>query len=132
MPPVQDSVFSGWAIAFTQPREGTYALGTVQRRRRMTKLELAEKLLADKTYDLALPQPWVDDVADLLKRRGSIWEYRDITYGFVWLYDKEAGMCGRPFPLTYQARRILMMVENPQPLVIQRTFFCPRCGQKLP
>lgn len=71
-----------------------------------TKKQAAERLgIGDKTFDYALPQPWVDVVAKLVKPHG--YTYDDIIGGLVWLYDEKARMTGRPFPLTKRSERML-------------------------
>ena len=69
----------------------------------MTKQNLIDKnkYLKGKTFDTALPQQWLDDIAE-------------VTYGdtyhlclshFVWLYDDCT--LGRPFPLDDLGRKLL-------------------------
>jgi len=55
--------------------------------------DLAAELYPSMTYDTALPQPWVDRMAD----RGV-----DVRGRFVWGYPKGT-LAGFPFPLTLEA-----------------------------
>lgn len=52
-----------------------------------------------KTYDLALPLQWYEDVHDTT----GFWPQR---YGFVWCYDSPT-VWGAPYPLTESAEILL-------------------------
>jgi hypothetical protein len=80
--------------------------------KKVTKLEQAKMVLGEANYDLAIPQQWADRVANILEAKGSIWGYREVVTGFVWLYDGASPIFGRPFPITYAGRRILMMIQD--------------------
>jgi len=62
----------------------------------MTKSQLAEKnvYLNGKTFDYALPEPWIRDMNETYKIPYSI-----LIFCFVWLYDESAKTFGRPYPL---------------------------------
>ena len=73
----------------------------------------AAKLLGIKTYDCALPQPWLDAVVDGLK--SEVPEEQDL-YGMlltsiVWSYD-QAKIFGGPHPLTVQAYGLLKKFDD--------------------
>lgn len=79
---------------------------------RVTKAEAAEQL-GIKTYDVALPEQWLDDVSSNLdeqdKKRGvtppmSNWE--TLYSSVVWSYDGRSFM-GYPHPLTLRAWALL-------------------------
>lgn len=64
--------------------------------------ELAESKLPQelhKKFDYALPQEWVDFMQRTL--------VEDPRGQFVWLYDEEGAIFGRPYPLTDAARVML-------------------------
>lgn len=54
----------------------------------------------DASYDTALPQDWLDEVVEYCKLNRYTISYHEILYGTVWMYDKEASITGRPYPLT--------------------------------
>jgi hypothetical protein len=58
----------------------------------MNKQHVAEQnvYLKDKSFDYALPQPWVDEIAEIVP-------YNIIIFCFVWLYDGD--LFGRPYPI---------------------------------
>ena len=55
-------------------------------------LDKCGKALPDETYDLALPQPWVNN---MLKDTGI-----NTPGEVVWLYDEQASTFGRPYAIT--------------------------------
>lgn len=63
----------------------------------MTVGEAAELVLGSSPYDTALPQEWLNNMSDLLRR---CYSYDDIGCSFVWAYDNKAGISGRPCALT--------------------------------
>lgn len=77
----------------------------------MTKNELCKVMKLDKlgTYDCALPQGWLDAMAE--KESYGNPQKRDIAYdtilsGTVWFYGPQDPI-GYPFPLTPQAAAII-------------------------
>ena len=73
----------------------------------MTKQQAAEsvKYLEGKTFDYALPQTWLDHVAYCLKTVDDN-IYHKVLGNFVWLYDEEANISGRPYPITDEGKDI--------------------------
>ncbi len=70
----------------------------------MTKKEIIQKMELEKeTFDYALPQTWVDEVS---KKTGD-----EIAPHFVWLYDKEGGLFGRPSSISLKGNRILFKIR---------------------
>jgi hypothetical protein len=63
----------------------------------------AAKLLGLKTYDTALPQPWLDDIVAAVKpkEKSSVDFYSLVLSSFVWCYDDS--LMGLPYPLTVRA-----------------------------
>jgi len=82
---------------------------------RVTKSEAAEKL-GLKTYDTALPQPWLDSVVEKLRQYQEHAEtpetslYDQILSSFVWCYD--GSLLGYPRPLTTQAHTLLVKLDK--------------------
>jgi hypothetical protein len=74
--------------------------------KRITRGELAERMFEGETYDMALPQQWVNHVLEHLPEARSP-EWGSFYFGFVWLYDEQAKHCGRPAPLFREAREML-------------------------
>lgn len=72
--------------------------------RPLTKGELCEAKglddLEDASYDIALPQDWLDEAVKYCKLNGYPISYHEILYGTVWMYDKQSRIFGRPYPLT--------------------------------
>jgi hypothetical protein len=68
----------------------------------------AAQVLGIKTYDCALPQPWVNQFVETLKdtptaiTKGIDYLSGMILSSFVWSYD-DAKVFGRPHPLTIAA-----------------------------
>ena len=58
--------------------------------------------------DGALPQPWVDKLAQLVPNGEFHSGYERICAQFVWVYDENSRYFGRPFPLTQDAEDILV------------------------
>lgn len=69
----------------------------------VTKGDVIESLGATFTYDTALPQGWVDDVED---KTGQ-----NPCPHFVWSYQEEGGVWGRPFPIT-EAGKLILKIYN--------------------
>ena len=68
----------------------------------------AEALGVTDTFDTALPQGWVDELRAFVRTlpTGDTWD----PFGqYVWLYDKESPIFGRPFPLTPDADSALQL-----------------------
>ncbi len=66
----------------------------------ITKGELAKQVYGDATYDIALPQQWLDDAVEELGV-----DYHVFLSGVVWLYPnpdspKSGTILGLPAPLT--------------------------------
>jgi hypothetical protein len=65
----------------------------------ITKGELAKQVYGDATYDIAVPQPWLDSVVEQLKV-----DYHVFLSGVVWLYpdmpSTHSPLLGLPAPLT--------------------------------
>lgn len=55
-------------------------------------------------YDYAVPQPWADDVRD----KTGIYPPGHV----VWLYNKDTGIGGRPFPVTLLGWMALKRYEH--------------------
>jgi hypothetical protein len=74
-----------------------------------TKGELVKRRgIEDSSFDFALPQDWLDEVVQWCRFNGYRgYSYRDILYGFVWMYDEKAKVFGRPYPLTYLTQHLL-------------------------
>jgi len=79
-----------------------------------TTKESAAKKLGLKTYDTALPQPWLDDVVNTLFTPGSPTMenyptrtrlYDAVLSGTVWSYD--GNLFGRPYALTEEALNLI-------------------------
>ena len=71
----------------------------------MTKQDAVLMLLGEgAAVDYAVPQPWADGVRD---RTGI-----DPCGFTVWLYDEQAGIFGRPYPLTCQGARVLGQYQD--------------------
>lgn len=71
----------------------------------LTKVDMIHKLgLSNKTFDYALPQPWVDRVYE---ETGIV----PVPH-FVWLYDEKAKIFGRPYALTATGWVVLKMLEK--------------------
>ena len=74
----------------------------------------AAKLLKLKTYDCALPQPWLDRAAKVLSAVGANTEgigvYDMLLSSIVWSYD-QAKIYGAPHPLTLKAWGLLKMLD---------------------
>ena len=64
-----------------------------------TKDELAKLLYPGVTYDVALPQQWVDEVTN---------EHFDPRYCVVWGYTSRQPIYGEPLALTQEAYRSLL------------------------
>jgi len=82
----------------------------------ITKNDLA-KLMGLKSFDCALPQPWLVDVVATLKRTGFGRVgmlpddlYDKILMGTVWSYDKDT--IGRPVALTEEVESWLKMYDS--------------------
>lgn len=69
----------------------------------MTPQSLEDQRLKGKTFDWAMPQDWFDYALRLtsLSPLGHI----------VWLYDKQAGYCGRPYALDQLGWIILRLLN---------------------
>lgn len=89
----------------------------------MTKAELVKALGIDKeSFDYALPQDWVDEVAKCLpgQMRGQI------VPNFVWLYDEKAEIFGRPCSLSFEGNEILShILMHPQLYLHAKHYECP-------
>jgi len=68
-----------------------------------TKGDVMESLGVNFTYDYALPQPWVDDVEN---KTGE-----NPCPHFVWSYQEDGDVWGRPFPIT-EAGKLIMKIYN--------------------
>lgn len=77
----------------------------------LTIREAAAAILGDATYDTALPQPWLDAVADLPLIKDLGYTYGEILASFVWSYDQQAGIFGRPCALSVTGNEILALVN---------------------
>ena len=71
----------------------------------MTKQEMVERMDIDDSFDYALPQKWVDKTQGIVN--GSSLPSVNVVQHFIWLYDLEGGISGRPFPLTMTGEKIL-------------------------
>jgi hypothetical protein len=79
----------------------------------------AAEILGLKVYDVALPQPWLDDAALTLRlsasaRCGRIPPdslYDRILSGTVWCYDR-CKIFGEPFALTEQAHELICILAE--------------------
>jgi len=58
--------------------------------------------------DYAIPQPWVEKMAQLIPNGEFQSGYERICAQFVWIYDDNSRLFGRPFPLTQDAEDILV------------------------
>lgn len=58
----------------------------------MTTSEMMSRMGITDAYDTALPQQWMDAMS---QQHG--FDYRDLYFNYVWLYDDKARICGRPF-----------------------------------
>jgi len=75
----------------------------------MTKEDVTKSLGLDKeTFDYALPQDWVDKVYKCLPQNLQ----DGIVPHFVWLYDKEAKIFGRPCSISPMGNLILNSIIN--------------------
>jgi hypothetical protein len=73
----------------------------------MTKQAVIKRLeLEGATFDWALPQNWVNEVAHYLPERLK----NEIGGNFVWLYDEGARMFGRPCSISFDGNEILSYV----------------------
>ncbi len=74
---------------------------------RLTKAQAAE-LLGIKTYDTALPQPWLEEIAKNLSitSHSKSEVYDTILNSTVWAYDHK-NLFGYPHPLTVKAYELL-------------------------
>ena len=74
----------------------------------LTKADLVElRGMENASFDYALPQEWVYSVLEFCKLNQLPFSYREIIFGFVWLYDEKSKVFGRPYPLTYTAHYLL-------------------------
>lgn len=74
----------------------------------MTKAEAARITLGTQTYDLALPQTWLDQTAEKLK---ELWDYEEILDSLVWFYP-EGDPFGRPCAITAEGNEILKVINS--------------------
>ena len=72
----------------------------------MTKQDTckADNYLTGKTFDYALPQPWLDRIAEVTGKY--------LPSGFVWLYDAQAPLFGRPYPITDEGAKLLILYQE--------------------
>ena len=57
-----------------------------------SKGEAAKALYGDITYDTALPVGWVTNMENM--------GHSNVSSHFVWVYPQDAGLLGRPGPIT--------------------------------
>lgn len=70
----------------------------------MTKQDVIKELrLEGVTFDWALPQNWVNEVAHHLPERLK----NEIGGNFVWIYDEKARIFGRPYSISFDGNEIL-------------------------
>ncbi len=76
---------------------------------RLTKEGLVKRRgIEDSSFDYALPQDWLYAVVEWCRLNGyRAWSYHEILWGFVWMYDEQAKVFGRPYPLTYVTHYLL-------------------------
>jgi hypothetical protein len=73
----------------------------------VTGQEAIERLgIADQTFDWAIPMQWADRMIDEVGIT-----YQDIYSHFVWMYDEQASIFGRPFPLTTKGNETLARIN---------------------
>ena len=80
----------------------------------MNKRDAIEKRHIDGEFDYALPQPWLERIADAYgKDRDERWlfAYSAVLGGTVWHYP-ETSIWGKPLFLTNLARKIVTAVEH--------------------
>lgn len=83
-----------------------------------TKGQMAKELYGGYTYDLALPQGWVDKFARITGQPS--WK---VPGFFVWLYIGGGPITGQPAPLTLDACKWLKSYEDVMVLVKDGTSF---------
>jgi hypothetical protein len=72
--------------------------------------DVAARLCGLKTYDNALPQPWVDSAAESLAHTAIKDVYDLLVSSIVWSYD-QAKIFGAPHPLTLKAWALLKTLD---------------------
>ncbi len=81
----------------------------------MTVAEAARLVLGEQTFDTALPQQWLDGCVDALAAHGDERPkhviYRGILANFVWAYDRQAPVFGRPCALTHAGNGLLIAIN---------------------
>jgi hypothetical protein len=67
----------------------------------MTKREVceADPYLREHVFDYALPQEWLDEIAEVTGQYEPGF--------FVWVYDKQGGLSGRPYPVVPEGHELL-------------------------
>jgi hypothetical protein len=72
----------------------------------MTKREVceADPYLRGHVFDYALPQGWLDEIAEVTGQYAPGF--------FVWIYDKQGGLCGRPYPIVPEGHELLANYEH--------------------
>lgn len=58
------------------------------------------------SYDTAKPQNWMDNMASMG------WDRKDLYMNFVWLYDEQAKIFGRPFNYMAEYGRLILTKIN--------------------
>lgn len=75
----------------------------------LTKKELAERIYGTMSFDYALPQGWLNNVANELEVSTG-----KIVSQFVWLYPDKS-ILGEPGPLTMEAVDLLEQLGTHKP-----------------
>jgi len=83
---------------------------------RKTKIEIMKEMeLDNEVFDFALPQKWVDEVTyylnDILSEEETS-KYGAVVSNFVWLYDKDYTLFGRPCSLSEEGNKILSTLRD--------------------
>ncbi len=93
-----------------------------------SKEDIIKELGITDTFDYALPQEWVNIVRQYLPT-----ELKDqIVPSFVWLYDKEAKLFGRPCSISFTGNEILAHIAlRPQLFCGARYYSRPEVLEKI-
>ena len=69
----------------------------------MDKTERVNKLVKGETYDWAVPIDWIREV----HWSTGLWPSGSV----VWLYDKQGGLCGRPYAIDMYGHMALKLAS---------------------
>lgn len=90
-----------------------------EKEEKQSKEQRVKELNITDTFDYALPQGWVNACDNFLfsvhagaSGVSNLIKGQSVVPHFVWLYDKQAKIFGRPFPLTTRGKRMLKFLHQ--------------------